>query len=304
MIIRQPPFLKKGDTIGIVCPAGFMDYAKAATCISVLEKWGFRVKTGATLGGTSTTYFSGTDEERLKDLQQMLNDDGVQAVLCGRGGYGMGRIIDRIDFSKFKKRPKWVIGYSDITIFHSHIYTNFKISGLHSPMAAAFNDGEYKNKYIRSLHAALTGKKASYKARRSKYNRHGQATGELIGGNLSLLVTAVGTKSDLQTKGKILFVEDVGEEKYSIDRMLYQLKRSGKLAHLAGIVFGRFTDVGDTTRPFGQEVYEILWNVVREYDYPVCFDFPVSHEKENYALKVGGTYRLAVGKEGVTLKEA
>lgn len=303
MRIQQPPFLKKGDTIGIVCPAGFMDYAKAATCIQVLKKWGFHVKTGTTLGGPSATYFSGTDEERLNDFQQMLDDEEVQAVLCGRGGYGMGRIIDRINFNKFKKHPKWVIGYSDITILHSHIYSNFRISGLHAPMAAAFNDGEYRNRYIRSLHDALMGKKASYKVRRSGYDREGTATGELIGGNLSLLVNAVGTKSDLQTKGKILFVEDIGEQKYSIDRMLHQLQRSGKLAHLAGMVFGRFTDIGDTTRPFGQELHEILWNVVRQYDYPVCFDFPVSHDRENYALKIGGTYQLTIGKGGGTLIE-
>ncbi|MBO9618389.1 MAG: LD-carboxypeptidase [Niabella sp.] len=301
--VTQPPFLKKGDTIGIVCPSGFMEYAKATECIRTLQRWGFNVKTGPTLGGASDTYFSGTDEQRLSDLQQMLDDDAVQAVLCGRGGYGMGRIIDQLDFKKFRKKPKWVIGYSDITIFHSHVYTNFKISGLHSPMAAAFNDGGYRNKYVRSLRDALLGEKAIYATKPSKYNRRGTAEGTLLGGNLTLLVNAVGTKSDLQTKGAILFIEDIGEQKYSIDRMLYQLKRSGKLEQLAGLIFGGFTDLGDTKRPFGQSIHEILWNIVKDYDYPVCFDFPVSHDKENYALRIGGYYRLSVTGGGVQLCE-
>lgn len=303
MAIKQPVFLKKGDTIGIVCPAGFMDAEKAATCIETLKKWGYKVKVGSTLGGNSKTYFSGTDDERLADFQQMLDDDSVQAVLCGRGGYGMGRIIDRIDFKKFKKKPKWVVGYSDITIFHNHIYSNFKISGLHSPMAAAFNDGGYKNKYVKSLRNALSGDKANYKVPKAQLNRLGAATGELVGGNLALLVTAIGTKSDIKTKGKILFVEDIGEQKYSIDRMMHQLKRSGKLAGLAGIIFGQFADVADTTRPFGEDLHKILWQIVKEYNYPVCFDFPVSHEAENYALKVGGIYQLNVNDRNVSLME-
>ncbi|SDD09612.1 S66 peptidase family protein [Niabella drilacis] len=300
--IILPPSLKKGDTIGIVCPAGYMDAAKAATCIRVLQQWGFVVKTGQTLGGPSASYFSGTDEERLLDLQQMLDDDGVQAVLCGRGGYGMGRIIDGINFRKFRKRPKWVIGYSDITIFHNHIVRNFGIAGLHAPMAAAFNDNGYRNRYVQSLRQALSGMKACYRVPGSGYNRAGTATGQLAGGNLSLLVNAIGTRSDMSTKGKILFIEDIGEQKYSIDRMLYQMKRSGKLSQLAGLIFGRFTDLQDTTRPFGEDLKDLLWDKVKEYGYPVCFDFPVSHDKENYALKVGGSYRLAIDKR-VVLEE-
>ncbi|MBZ4188267.1 S66 peptidase family protein [Niabella beijingensis] len=302
MKVTLPPALQKGATIGIVCPSGFMDAAKAAECIRVLQQWGFRVKTGATLGGNSATYFSGTDAERLQDLQQMLDDNEVQAVLCGRGGYGMGRIIDRIDFKKFRKGPKWVIGYSDITIFLNHIFQNFNIAGLHAPMAAAFNDGGYRNRYVRSLHQALTGEKAVYTVTRSRHNWQGTATGTLVGGNLSLLVNAIGTRSDVRTKGRILFLEDIGEQKYSIDRMLHQLKRSGRLAELAGLIFGGFTDIQDTTRPFGEEIHTILLDIVKEYDYPVCFDFPVSHDKANYALKVGGNYRLTVGKK-VQLEE-
>lgn len=279
-----------------------MDAAKAAECIRVLKQWGFNVRTGDTLGGASDNYFSGTDEERLQDLQRMLDDDGIQAVLCGRGGYGTGRIIDRISFKKFRRRPKWVIGYSDITIFHNHVYRNFGIAGLHAPMAAAFNDNGYKNRYVRSLRQALGGEKACYTVLRTRYNRRGTAEGPLVGGNLSLLVNAIGTRSDMQPKGKILFVEDIGEQKYNIDRMWCQMKRSGKLSQLAGLIIGRFTDLQDTTRPFGEDIKDLLWDRVKEYDYPVCFDFPVSHDKENYALKVGGNYRLTVDKK-VLLEE-
>ncbi|WP_300597044.1 LD-carboxypeptidase [Niabella sp.] len=302
MSVILPPYLKKGDTIGIACPAGYMDAAKAETCIKTLKQWGYQVKTGASLGGGSETYFSGTDAERLQDLQQMLDDDGIQAVLCGRGGYGTGRIIDQISFKKFRKHPKWVIGYSDITILHNHIYRNFGIAGLHAPMAAAFNDGGYKNRYVQSLRQALSGEKAAYRVAGSKYNRRGTATGTLVGGNLSLLVNAIGTRSDISTNGTILFIEDIGEQKYSIDRMLYQMKRSGKLSRLAGMIFGGFTDLQDTTRPFGTSIQELLWDKVKEYGYPVCFDFPVSHDSENYALKVGGHYQLTVDKK-VLLEE-
>lgn len=302
-MIKIPPYLQKGDTIGIVCPAGFMAAEKVQTCIDTLQQWGYRVKLGNTVGGNSATYFSGTDEERLNDLQQMLDDDAIQAVLCGRGGYGMGRIIEEIDFKKFKKNPKWVIGYSDITVFHSHLYSNFYISSLHSPMAGAFKEQGYKNEFVLSLKNALEGKKIKYSCAAHELNRKGEAVGELAGGNLALLSHLVGTGSDIKTKGKILFIEDVGEQLYNIDRMMHQLKRSGKLAKLAGLMVGGFTETQDTERPFGKTAYEIINNLIKEYDYPVCFDFPVSHTDRNYALKVGVGYKLKVTKNKVTLEE-
>lgn len=303
-MIKTPPYLQKGDTIGLVCPSGYMSADKTAECIRVLqEEWGYRVKTGKTIGGDSLTYFSGTDEERLADFQQMLDDDEVKAVLCGRGGYGFTRIIDRIDFKKFKKQPKWLIGFSDITLLHSHVYSNYYISTLHAPMAAAFNDAGYINRFVQSLKNALEGKKAKYDCPPHEFNRKGEAVGELVGGNLSLLAHAIGTDSDLKTRGRILFLEDIGEYSYNIDRMLYQLKRSGKLKNLAGLIIGGFTEIKDTTRPFGQSVYELVRDVISEYDYPVCFDFPVSHSKENYALKIGVGYKLKVAKNKVILEE-
>lgn len=302
-MIKIPPYLKKGDTIGLVCPAGYMPVEKVQTCLDVLQEWGYRVKIGKTVGGGSATYFSGTDEERLTDFQQMLDDDAIKAVLCARGGYGTGRIIDKIDFTKFRKHPKWIVGYSDVTVLHSHIYSHFYISTLHAPMAGAFNDDGFKNEFIRSLKNALEGKKLKYKCEVHDYNRKGEAVGELVGGNLALLAHLVGTDSDIKTRGKILFLEDVGEQLYNIDRMLHQLKRSGKLARLAGLIFGGFTESKDTERPFGNSIHEILRDIVKEFDYPVCYDFPVSHTNRNYALKIGVGYKLKVGKSKVTLEE-
>jgi muramoyltetrapeptide carboxypeptidase len=297
-----PPYLVKGDTIGIVCPGGYMPKDKAETCIRVLAEWGFKVKAGSTLG-SRFNYFSASDDQRLEDLQQMLDDHSINAILCGRGGYGVGRIIDRISFKKFKKNPKWIIGYSDITVLHSHIFSRLKIASLHSPMAAAFNDDEYKNEYIQSLRGVLIGEKPKYVCEVSPYNNSGDATGKLVGGNLSLLAHLIGTRSDVDTEGKILFLEDVGEYIYNIDRMLYQLKRSGKFTKLAGLIIGGFTEVKDTVIPFGKDIYEVIYDIVKDYDYPVCFKFPVGHMRENYVLKVGAQYKLHVGKKMVSLEE-
>ncbi len=297
-----PPYLSKGDTIGIVCPAGFMPAKKTETCIAVLQQWGYKVKVGKTLG-SQYHYFSGTDEDRLNDLQDMLDDKSINAILCARGGYGAGRIIGQLDFKKFRKKPKWIIGFSDITILHAHIYRRFNIASLHSPMAAAFNDDEYKNEYVQSLQKALSGKKAKYETPAHSFNKTGKATARLVGGNLSLIAHLIGTPSEFKTAGKILFLEDVGEYIYNVDRMLYQLKRSGKLDKLAGLIIGGFTEAKDTTIPFGKDVYEVIHDAVKEYEYPICFQFPVSHEKENYALKIGVAYKFAVSEKGVTLKE-
>jgi muramoyltetrapeptide carboxypeptidase len=300
---KTPPYLKKGDTIAITCPAGYMPREKAETCIETIQQWGFEVMVGKTLGSKSKNYFSGNDETRLNELQAMLDDEGIKAILCGRGGYGISRIIDQIDFTRFKKNPKWIIGFSDITLLHAHINRNFKIATLHAPMAAAFNNGENKNEFIDSLHKALVGKKAKYACKADPFNKLGEAKGELIGGNLTLISHLIGTKSDINTKNKILFIEDIGELIYSTDRMLHQLKRSGKLTNLSGLIVGGFTDVKDTERPFGKKVKELIKDILQNYDYPVCFDFPVGHKKENYALKIGGDFQLKITNTKVLLSE-
>ena len=301
-MITIPPYLKPGDTIGILCPSGYMPYEKAVTAIETLTGWGFQVVTGKTLGH-QFNYFSGTDEERLNDLQQMMDDDNINAIFCARGGYGMGRIIDKLSFKKFKKNPKWIIGFSDITVIQSHLFSKYQIASMHAPMAAAFNDGENKNQYIQSLYDSLIGRKADYVSAGNKFNKKGKASGILVGGNLSLLAHLTGTSSELKTKNKILFIEDVGEYIYNVDRMMYQLKRSGKLDKLNALIVGRFTEMKDTTIPFGQSAEEVIRDIVKEYNYPVCFNFPVSHDKENYTLKIGVEYKLSVSTTMTVLKE-
>lgn len=302
-MIQIPPYLQKGDTIGMVAPAGYMPIEKMQTCIETLDSWGYTVQLGSTTHSNSENYFSGTDEERLNDLQLMMDDPNIKAILCARGGYGMSRIIDRISFKKFEKEPKWIIGFSDITVLHAHIYTNYKTASLHAPMAAAFNDGEFNNQYILSLKNALEGQPSQYLASSHPFNRPGKAKGQLIGGNLSLLAHLIGTESDFRTKNRILFLEDIGEQLYNIDRMFIQFKRSGKLDKLTGLIIGGFTDNQDTERPFGKTVHELIYEHVKDYDYPLCFDFPVSHERENFALKIGINHTLLVESENVHLTE-
>lgn len=302
-MVTIPPYLKDGDTIGIVCPAGYMAFEKMQKCIAALQSWGYNIKLGTTTNSASENYFSGTDEERLTDFQNMLDDDEVSAVLCGRGGYGLTRIVDSINFKKFEANPKWVIGFSDVTVLLNHIYTNCNIATLHAPMAGAFNDADPDNKFLLSLQKALEGRKIHYTAELHPFNRKGEVVGELIGGNLALLAHAVGTDSDIKTRGKILFIEDVGEYLYNIDRMMHQLKRSGKLKKLGGLIVGQFTDSKDTERPFGQTAEEIIRDAVSDYDFPVCFGFPVGHNKQNLALKIGVGYKLRVGKSRVVLEE-
>lgn len=235
--------------------------------------------------------------------KKMMDDKHIHAILCGRGGYGMGRIIDRLNFKKFERNPKWVIGFSDITVLHAHLNRVYGIASIHGPMAAAFNEGGDENPYLQSLKAMLLGEKALYTASANSLNQTGSAKGRLLGGNLSLIAHLTGTPSAYKTKGKLLFLEDVGEQLYNIDRMAHQLKRAGLLDDLAGLILGGFTENKDTDRPFGQTVIEIFRHLLKDAAYPVCFDFPVSHDKENLALKVGGRYHLSVQPEGVELKE-
>jgi muramoyltetrapeptide carboxypeptidase len=298
-----PPFLLPGDTIGITCPAGYMPPENAQTCIDTLPAWGYRVRIGSTLGGHSDNYFSGTDDERIASLQQFLDDPEIKAILCGRGGYGLSRIIDRLDFTRFRQSPKWIIGFSDITLLHTHILTRYNIATLHAPMAGAFNNGGATGPGVDSLRRALIGERLTYEVLSHPFNRPGTATGPLVGGNLALLAHSIGSPSEPDTRGSILFLEDVGEYLYNIDRMLRQLQRAGKLNDLAGLLIGGFTDLKDTTRPFGATVEEIIRDVVGDSPYPVAFDFPVSHGKENVALKIGVGYRLRVGPEGAALSE-
>lgn len=302
-MIIIPPSLRKGNTIGITCPAGYMAAEKAQTCIKTLQQWGFDVMVGKTLGSKSTNYFSGTDEERADELQAMMDDPDIHAILFGRGGYGMGRIIDQLDFRKFRKNPKWMIGFSDITVMHTHLLKNYRIASIHGPMAGAFNNMKESALYIDSLHKMITGKKTAFQCEAHPFNRKGKVTGQLVGGNLALLSNVIGTLSDFDTKNRILFIEDIGEYLYNADRMLHQLKRAGKFKNIAALIIGGFTDMKDTTIPFGQTIEEIIRDLVSEFDFPVCYGFPVSHGTDNAPLKIGVEYQLTIDKNKSRLKE-
>jgi muramoyltetrapeptide carboxypeptidase len=306
--LKIPAYLKEGDIIGITCPSGFITEEEIQPAVLKLQEWGFQVKIGSTVGAKDFT-FGGTDELRTEDLQQMLDDRDIDAILFGRGGYGAVRIIDNINFATFKKHPKWLIGFSDATVFHSHVNRNFGVATIHSKMCNSFpadwNLAELSQiETINSIRKCLIGEKMQYTAAANENNRIGKGEGILIGGNLSILQNLAGTKSDIQTKNKILFVEDTGEYLYSIDRMFWNLKRSGKLDKLNGLIIGGFkTKPDDAGEEFGRSVYEIVNEVVKEFTYPVCFDFPVGHQKNNFALKCGIRHTLTVTNDQVKLEE-
>ena len=301
--MRIPDYLKKGDTVAITCTAGFMPKKNSTACVQALKKQGYNVIVSPTVGGKSKTYFAGTDEERLVEFQKYMDDKNVKAIVCGRGGYGTGRIIDKVDFTKFIKNPKWVIGFSDITILLNHISTNFEIASIHGPMSTAFRFEEHNPENGKSLLAALKGEKNNYECASHNLNKTGNASGKLFGGNITLLCNAIGTPSDFKTKNTILFLEDIGESFYEIDRMMHQLKRAGKLKNLKALIIGTFTDMTDTERPFGKPIYDNIKELVAEYNYPVCFNFPVGHGVENRALVVGGSYKLKITNENTVLEE-
>jgi len=296
---KIPPYLKMGDMVGITCPAGFITLAGIQLAILKLKEWGFAVAVGNTVGKRDFT-FGGTDAERLKDFQQMLDDKNIKAILCARGGYGAIRIIDGLDFKQFTKSPKWIIGFSDVTVLHSHLNRNYGIASLHSKMCNSFPDDwnlaePTQKETIESIRKCLVGEKMSYPFLPNEKNKMGVAKGVLIGGNLKTVETLAGSKSDILTKNKILFVEDTGEYLYSIDRMFWNLKRTGKLVELAGLIIGGFkVKKDDEGEEFGKVLEDIVLEKVAGYTYPVCFDFPVGHQKNNFALKCGVRHTLSV----------
>ena len=298
----QPSHLRQGDTIGIVCPSGYIPLEKVQICIQTLEKWGYQVRLGKTVGAKKDS-FSGADTERAADLQFMLDDPSVKAILCARGGYGASRIINTIHFKGFNEQPKWVIGFSDITVLHAAILKENCMS-IHGPMAAAFAKGEAGEPYIESLKQVLEGEKTKYKIPPHTMNRMGSTKAELVGGNLCILAHLIGSKNAIDTSGKILFLEDVGEYHYNIDRLMIQCKNAGMFDHLAGLVVGGFTDLKDPSSDFGATAYDIIKEHTLAYTYPICFDCPISHGLPNYAIKQGQEYILEISEAGVCLQEA
>jgi len=297
----RPTPLQKGDSVGIVALACKVDFETLKPAIELMEKtWGLKVIIGKSVM-SEFHQFAGTDDVRAKDFQLMLENPEIKAIFSARGGYGSSRLLDSIDFSVFQQSPKWVVGFSDITAVLSHIHT-LKIESLHATMPKLFLQ-EGGEKSLESLRKILFGETLDYQVNSQEMNRLGFAKGQLIGGNLAILSHIFGSKSDIIYDGKILFLEDVNEYLYSIDRMMIQLKRAGKLKNLAGLIVGHFSDCQDNNVPFGKTADEIIQEAVAEYDFPVCYGFPVGHEPENWAMPVGREVILEVKTDGVFLKE-
>lgn len=295
-----PTFLSKGSKIAIVCPSGYLPTEKALQAKNVLQGWGYEVELGKTCF-TNNSYFSDTDENRIIDLQHYLNRSDIDAILMGRGGYGLSRMIDALDFTAFVAHPKWIIGFSDITVLHSYIHEEFKINTLHAPMTSAFATDNLQTDFMKVYQTVLNGIQYTLNITPNIQNIDGETTGVLVGGNLCMLAHLTGTKGQINTEGKILFIEDIGEHIYGLDRMMQNLKRSGQLAHLKGLICGGFTDIQDTTRPFGKNVYQMIHDNVKEYGYPVLFDVPAGHDTINYPLVLGSNYEVKVQRTQCTL---
>jgi muramoyltetrapeptide carboxypeptidase len=291
----RPEYLQSGDTVAIVSTARKVSKAEMKPAIDMLTSWGLKVSTGKNLY-QSYHQFAGTDEERIADLQRALNSKS-KAILFARGGYGTVRVVDALDWKKFVKNPKWLIGYSDLTILHSHIQKHFGIQSLHAPMA--FNLSTLNSNNLAVYKDTLLGSPLRYSSSKQqphleKLNRKGKSRGILTGGNLSVLYSIIGSPSDFETEGKILFLEDLDEYVYHIDRMMMNLKRNGKLKGLAGLIVGGMSDMKDNTIPFGRTAEEIIHDAVAEYSYPVVYGFPAGHIPNNYPLILGSEITLNV----------
>jgi muramoyltetrapeptide carboxypeptidase len=298
----QPPYLQKGDTVLILATAGIVsDSTIIDNGIELLKNWGLNVKLGKNLY-ESNGHFAGTDKHRLEDFQKAIDDNNIKAIWCARGGYGTVRIIDDIDFTKFKQHPKWVIGFSDVTVLHNEIH-NLGIETMHAMMPSTLKPGnEEQKKAQKSLYKALFGKKIKYRVSESDYNKEGEATGQLVGGNLSILYSLLGSKSTISVENKILFIEDVGEYEYHIDRMLLNLKRNGYFKNCQGLIIGGISEIRENDVTFGKTVEEIVLDAVKEYDFPISFDFPAGHIRDNRTLILGREISLLVKDNKAVVK--
>lgn len=279
----------------MVSPARKINVSELENAIGVFQSWGLEVVPGKNLYG-SFHQFAGSDEERRADMQEALDDPAIKAIICSRGGYGTVRIVDKLDFSRFLEAPKWIVGYSDVTVLHSHVNRNFGIETLHAIMPVNFPGKCDSNPSVTTLKKALWGKDLVYEYPSAENARKGEAEGMLTGGNLSILYSLAGTASDITTEGKILFLEDLDEYLYHIDRMMMNLKRSGKLDHIVGMIVGGMTDLHDNEVPYDKTAQEIILEAVEAYDFPVTFNFPAGHLDDNRALVMGRKARLSVGE--------
>lgn len=295
--VKIPPYLTKGDTVGILATARKVELQSIQPAVKLLESWGLHVVVGKTVG-LDNNQLAGQDWQRATDLQQMLDNPSIKAIWSAKGGYGTVRIVDRLNFTKFKQKPKWIVGFSDATVLHSHI-NNMDIATLHALMCISVANATPEA--IQSFRKALFGEKLEYNIPAHSFNKQGKATGELIGGNLSVLYSIVGSKSEADTKGKILFIEDLDEYLYHIDRMMMNLERNGYFKEVKGIIIGGMTKMRDNDIPWGHDALEIIKDITKEYNIPICFNFPAGHIKDNRALPMGKTVTMDVTASGTKL---
>ena len=298
----KPEYLKKGDTVAIVAPSGVLKnyngYILKAK--ELLKSWELEVIIGENVFNDNG-HFAGTDNQRSADFQLALDDKAIKAIWCARGGYGAMRVIDNLNFEKYKENPKWIIGYSDITAIHNDLHNN-KSESIHGIMCKSLEKIDVdNNESISLLKKTLFGEKLSYTIEGNNYNIEGNSNGQLIGGNLTLLHCLLGSESSIDTDGKILFIEDLGEYLYHIDRMLISLKRAGYFDNCRGLIVGDFTDMRKNTTPFGRNLKELILDIVKEYDFPVSFGFPAGHGEKNYPMILGREINLEVSKQQSTI---
>jgi muramoyltetrapeptide carboxypeptidase len=292
----QPDYLKSGDTISIVAPSGVLNNFdnKITKAINIFESWGLNVVLGKHIYDKNG-HFAGTDKNRERDFQKALDNKNIKAIWCARGGYGAVRIIDKLNFDSYLKNPKWIIGFSDITIIHSKLNL-FNSESIHAMMITGLEDTDQNNNSLSKLKNVLFGNNLSYSIAPNKNNKAGKSEGIIVGGNLTLIQSTIGSKTELKTKDKILFIEEIGEYAYHIDRMLYSLKRAGYFDNCQGLIVGQISDIKKNTTDFGMSINELILDVLDECDFPILFDFPAGHEKTNYPIILGRKIILDVSK--------
>lgn len=300
--MKRSQHLQKNDTIAIIAPAGIIKNDVAIYQAKELaESWGLKVIIGKNVF-SKNNHFAGTDQERLHDFQLALDNPNIKAIWCARGGYGTVRIIDQLNFTEFKKSPKWIIGYSDITVLHNHVH-NLGFETLHAmmPVNMEFSESSRK-KSVNSLKKALFGKEISYTIPASKYNKTGNITGNIVGGNLTILENLLGTESSIDTSKKIVFFEEIGEYKYHIDRLVRALDRNDYFKNCNGVIIGGMSHIKKNNPAFGQTIEEIILEITSKYDFPIIFNFPAGHDPENNALILGREIKMQVTKESATIQ--
>jgi muramoyltetrapeptide carboxypeptidase len=293
----RPPYLKVGDTVAIVAPSGILKNREREVqqAVDLLKNWGLHAVVGKHVFSKSN-HFAGTDAERCEDLQAAMDDPKISAIWCARGGYGTVRILDKLNYSRFKEHPKWIIGYSDITALHNQLH-NEGIESLHALMCVSLTkDLDDVKNAIDTFKSALLGNPTNFTLEGSNYNKTGNASGELVGGNLTILHTMLGSKESIDTSGKILFIEEIGEYKYHIDRMLQSMNRAGYFDNLKGLIVGDMSRMRKNTTLWGTSVEQLILDALADYDFPIAFNMPAGHEKDNRALILGRTIELKVEK--------